>query len=121
MSFNEKTSTVLREEEEASRLGACSKDYVDSEADCSICRKTFVVTFNEKEERSNKCSECLKKIDSKPSGFPFKFAGEPAKEFECAICLSIIQDATEIPTCNHVMCAQCLVYYEQEQRKSQHE
>ena len=113
--------SINNKQEELSRLGACSRDYVDSEAHCSICRKTFVVTFNEKEEGSNKCPECLKKIDSIPSGFPFKFAGEPAKEFECAICLSIIQDATEIPSCNHVMCAKCLVYYEQEQRKSEQE
>ena len=94
---------------------------MDSKADCSICQKTFVVTFNEKGERSVKCSECLKKMDSIPSGFPFKFAGEPAKAFECTICLSIIQDATEIPSCNHVMCEKCLIYYEQEQRKTKKE
>ena len=63
MSVSKKTSAILREEEEeSSRLGACSRDYVDSETDCSICRKTFVVTINEKGEGSNKCPECLKKI-----------------------------------------------------------
>ena len=121
MSVNEKTSAILKEEEEEeelSKLGACSRNYVDSEAYCSICRKTFFVTLSELGESLNKCPKCLNKIISIPLGLPFKFAGEPAKEFECAICLSIIKDVTEIPSCNHVMCAQCLIYYEQEQRKS---
>ena len=111
------------EEEETRRLvRSCSTGYyVSSQADCSICRKPFVVTFTEHGETSNKCPECLKTINSIPSGFPFTFAGEPEKEFECAICLCIIKDANEIRPCNHVMCAECLLYYEQDQRKTHQE
>ena len=98
MSINEKTSTIWREKEELSRLQTCSKDCGDSEADCLICRNRFVVQG----DRSNKCPECLKKVESISSGFPFKFEAE-------------------LPFCNHVMCAQCFVYYEQEHQKSPHE
>ena len=57
-----------------------------------------------------KCDECSRKIDSVPSGFPFIMVNE-ITEYECPICLSLIETATELP-CTHLMCEACLVFYE---------
>ena len=54
-----------------------------------------------------------KKMASVPSGFPFQMVNEE-KEYECPICLVIIKNATEL-NCTHLMCGECLVYYEKSQ------
>ncbi|XP_066926529.1 uncharacterized protein [Clytia hemisphaerica] len=48
-----------------------------------------------------------------PTGFQFEIAGTERKEFECPICLCIMRNATELP-CEHLMCQDCLEYFEQE-------
>ena len=98
MSSNNKASEILQEEQESLRRGACSNDNV-SQATCSICFERIVgVQSVEVKGLANKCRQCLRKINATPSGFPFKFSGEPVKEFECAFCLCIIKDATELPS-----------------------
>ena len=121
---NSKASAILREDEDESRRqqqGACSSDYVQppQSSKCSICyeRITGAPTASSSEGLANKCQKCLSTMKSIPSGFPFKFAGDPDKGFECSICLSIIREATELPTCHHVMCRECLLYYEEERRR----
>ena len=124
---NNKASAISQEEENESRRqeqGACSSDYVQSpSSNCSICYERIinVPTASQSKGLDNKCQKCLTKMSAIPSGFPFKFAGDPDKEFECAICLSIIREATELPSCNHVMCRECLVYYEEERRRMNEE
>ena len=79
-----------------------------NQQNCSLCRK-FI--SNEPSNESNiKCDECLGKIASIPSGFAFKMVNS-MKEYECPICLSIIKNATEL-NCSHLMCRDCLEYYE---------
>ena len=120
---NTKALAILREEQEESRRqqqGACSSDYVQPppSSKCSICyEKITAPTASSSKGLADKCQKCLTTMNAIPSGFPFKFAGDPDKEFECSICLSIIREATELPTCHHVMCRECLLYYEEERRK----
>ena len=79
-----------------------------NEPNCSICLASIP---NIESNASNlKCEECLRKIDSIPSGFPFKMVNE-VKEYECPICLSLIEKATEL-SCSHLMCKACLEFYE---------
>ena len=126
--INNKASAKLREEEnkddesKRQQQGACSSDYVQSTSPskCSICYERIInvpSTSSSPEKLNNKCQKCLTTMNAIPSGFPFKFAGDTDKEFECPICLSIIREATELPTCHHVMCRECLVYYEQERQR----
>ena len=78
---------------------------------CSMCLK-FI--SNEPSNESNiKCDECLEKMSSVPTGFGFKMVIED-KEYECPICLVIIKNATEL-SCTHLMCRDCLAYYEKSQ------
>ena len=58
--------------------------------------------------------ECL---NNQPSGFPFKMVTK-FPEYECPICLSLIEKATELP-CTHLMCHACLNYYEEERLQTQ--
>ena len=75
---------------------------------CSFC---FAIIPNTESNATNlKCEECLRKMDSIPSGFPFKLVNE-VKEYGCPICLSLIKNATEL-TCTHLMCKACLEFYE---------
>lgn len=122
---NFKGSRILREEEEESRRqqqGACSSDYFQppSLPTCSICyeRIVDVPSSPSPEGLADKCQKCLTTMKQIPSGFPFDFAGDPDKAFECPICGSIIKEAHELPTCHHVMCRDCLLYYENERRSS---
>ena len=88
-------------EEEEEEMGECQRN-------CSMCRK-FI--SNEHSNESNvKCDECLGKITSIPSGFQFTMVNS-MKEYECPICLSMIKNATEL-NCSHLMCRECLEYYE---------
>ena len=91
-------------EEEEKEMGECQQN-------CSMCRK-FI--SNEYSNESNvKCDECLGKISSIPCGFPFTMVNI-MKEYECPICLSMIKNATELK-CSHLMCRDCLEYYEKSQ------
>ena len=93
--------------EEEEEMAECQQN----QQNCSMCRK-FI--SNEPSNESNiKCDECLGKLASIPSGFPFKMVNEE-KEYECPICLAIIKNATEIK-CSHLMCRECLDYYEKVQ------
>ena len=114
-----KASAILREEEEdESRKQQQGADYFQPPSlKCSICYERIIDVPPSPEGLADKCKKCLTTMKLIPSGFPFKFAGDPDKAFECAICLSIIKDATELPECNHVMCQKCLAYYEDERRK----
>ena len=76
---------------------------------CSICLSPLPEFSN-----SNKCKQCLDKMESIPTGFQFEIAGAERKEFECPICLCIIRNATELP-CEHLMCKDCLEHYEKGQ------
>ena len=76
---------------------------------CSIC--TTSIPNIESDASNIYCEECLRKIDSIPSGFPFKMVTE-VSEYVCPICLSLIENATEL-TCSHLMCKRCLEYYEE--------
>ncbi|XP_066922484.1 uncharacterized protein [Clytia hemisphaerica] len=76
---------------------------------CSICLFPLPKFSN-----SNKCKQCLEKIEAIPTGFQFEVAGTERKEFECPICLCIIRNATELP-CEHLMCKDCLEHYEKGQ------
>ena len=80
-----------------------------NQSNCTIC-SSRILNKNESSNQ-NKCGECLKKMDSVPSGFPFKMVNG-VKECECPICLALIENATEL-TCTHLMCKACLDYYEQ--------
>ena len=74
---------------------------------CSFCLAFIQNTSN----ASNlKCEECLTKLDSIPSGFSFKMVNE-VKEYECPICLSLIENAIELP-CTHLVCKACVEFYE---------
>ena len=53
------------------------------------------------------------KMASVPSGFQFEMVNEE-NEYECPICLVIIKNATELD-CTHLMCMECLDYYEKNQ------
>ena len=79
---------------------------------CSLCLET--ITQTEKNEIATavdvKCDKCLNTINSIPSGFPFEMVHK-IKEYECPICLSLINEASELP-CEHLMCDACLKYYE---------
>ena len=95
------------EEEEEEEMAECQQN----RQNCSMCRK-FI--SNEPSNESNiKCDECLEKMASIPSGFAFKMVNEE-KEYECPICLVIIKNATEL-NCSHLMCRDCLDYYEKSQ------
>ena len=116
----------MREEEEdesrKQQQEACSSVNVQPQSPslkCSICyeRITGAPTTTLSEGLGNKSQKCLTTINKIPSGFPLKFASDTDKEFEWAMCLSIIREATELPTCHHVMCSHCLLYYEQERRR----
>ncbi|XP_066933840.1 uncharacterized protein [Clytia hemisphaerica] len=93
--------------EEQQSLGACA--IPGDSTQCSICMAPL-----KEDSVSNKCKQCVKKMNSVPAGFPFETAGPDRKEFECAICLCIIRNATELP-CEHLMCKECLEHYEKEQ------
>ena len=95
--------------EEEEEMAECQQN----QQNCSMCRK-FI--SNEPSNESNiKCEECLGKIASIPSGFSFKMVNEDVKEeYECPICLSMIKNATEL-NCSHLMCKDCLEYYEKSQ------
>ena len=80
----------------------------EHQPNCSFC---LAFIPNVESNASNlKCEECLRKIDSVPSGFPFKMVTE-FKEYECPICLALIDNATEL-SCTHLVCRACLEYYE---------
>ena len=87
-------------------------EYQRNQQKCSLCRKIL----NKPSNKSNiKCDECLGKIASIPSGFAFKMVNEDdKKEYKCPICLSMIKNATEL-NCSHLMCRDCLEYYEKSQ------
>ena len=70
--------------------------------ECSLCSAANATNL--------KCEECLRKINSIPSGFPFRMTNK-VSEYECPICLSLIRDATEL-TCSHLICRACLEFYE---------
>ena len=53
-------------------------------------------------------------MNSIPTGYQNEIAGLDKKLFECPICLCIIRKATELP-CEHLMCGECLIYYENEE------
>ncbi|XP_066920613.1 TNF receptor-associated factor 6-like [Clytia hemisphaerica] len=93
--------------ERCTTLGACAVDNTK----CSICLAQI-----DRGSKSNKCSHCIKKMNSIPTGFQFETDGEEKKEFECPICLGIIRDATELP-CHHLMCLACLEHYENEEKE----
>ena len=76
--------------------------------ECSLC--TALIPNVESNATNLKCEECLRKINSIPSGFPFKMLNK-VSEYDCPICLSLIKDATEL-TCSHLMCRECLEFYE---------
>ena len=99
---------ILQEEENTALEGACAA--VDSER-CSIC-----LQLKPSSSTSSKCSDCLEKINAVPTGFAFTVAGPEKKEFECPICLCLIKDAIELP-CEHLMCKDCLLHYEKEQKE----
>ena len=86
-------------------------EYFDQEAisKCTICTEPIrnITTLGTLFNTSIKCDECLKKMNTVPSGLPFKAVNENDKSYECPICLSIIKDATEL-SCTHLMCKQCL-------------
>ena len=96
---------IIQEEMRASQACAVESDH----SKCSICLMPLVG-----QSLSNKCQQCLGKMDSVPSGFPFETVGPERKEFECPICLCIIRNAIELP-CEHLMCKECLEHYEKEQ------
>ncbi|XP_066925595.1 tripartite motif-containing protein 30A-like [Clytia hemisphaerica] len=98
---------IIQEEEMASQACAVQTDH----SKCSICLMPLV-----NQGSSNKCHQCMAKIDSVPNGFPFETVGPERKEFECPICLCIIKNATELP-CEHLMCKECLEHYEKEQNE----
>ena len=78
-----------------------------NQQNCSFCLAFISNTSN----ASNlKCQDCLRKIDSVPSGFQFKTVIE-FKEYECPICLSLIENAIELP-CTHLVCKACVEFYE---------
>ena len=115
MSSSENEYAILEEEEGELPFGVWSFPSNHSvTADCLICQTSVVSISDEQGETSNKCPKCLI-----PSGFLFKCQSELEPNFECAICHCIIKDATELSSCHHLMCAECLLYYEQEHRKSQ--
>ena len=82
-----------------------------NQQNCSMCLK--FISYGQPSESNIKCDECLQKIASVPSGFPFNMV-KVMKEYECPICLSIIKNATEL-NCSHLMCGECLDYYEKNQ------
>ena len=86
--------------------------YQNPQIDCSLCL-TLIHPNNEIAAANPKCAECLRKMNSIPSGFPFKLLVKVA-EYECPICLALIKDATVLP-CTHLMCRACLDYYENSQ------
>ena len=61
-----------------------------------------------------KCEDCLRKMEAVPSGLQFQMVNEEDRRYECAICLSLIKKATELP-CLHLMCQGCLEHYEKTQ------
>ena len=75
---------------------------------CSFCLAWIP---NIESNTSNlKCEECLRRIDSIPSGFQFKTV-KLSKEYECPICLSLIENAIELP-CIDLVCKACVEFYE---------
>ena len=76
---------------------------------CSICEES-IPRVQSNASINVKCDKCLSKKASIPSGFPFKMVNV-MKEYECPICLSMIKNATEL-NCSHLMCGECLEYYE---------
>ena len=78
---------------------------------CNFCRKDLP---NIESNATNlKCEDCVQKMESAPSGLPFKMANEDNR-YDCAICLFILKKATELP-CYHLMCQGCLQHYEKNQ------
>ena len=79
---------------------------------CSLCLET--ITQTEQNEIATavdvKCDKCLNTINSIPTGFPFELVNK-IDEYECPICISLIEKASELP-CEHLMCDACLTYYE---------
>ena len=68
---------ILQEESNASQ-GACAMDNTR----CSICLAPI-----DQGSKSNKCLQCIEKMNSVPTGFQFETDGAEKKEFECPICL----------------------------------
>ena len=85
-----------------------STEHLQNQPNCSFC--LAVIPNAESNASDLKCGDCLRKIDSIPSGFQFKMVTE-FKEYECPICLHLINEATELP-CTHLMCKECLEFYE---------
>ena len=79
-----------------------------NQPECSLC--TALIPDVESNATNLKCGECLRKINSISSGFPFKMTNK-VSEYEFPICLSLIKDATEL-ACSHLMCRACLEFYE---------
>ena len=106
MSFG-KQDQFRREEEEEIARGARAMENPQS---CSICWQPKAPSST-----SNKCKQCLDKMEKVPTGFAFKaVGGQGDKEFEGPICLCLIKGATELP-CEHLMCGNCLLHYEKGQ------
>eukprot|EP00111_Clytia_hemisphaerica_P020402 TCONS_00060111-protein len=101
-----KQSQFRREEEEIAKGARAMED----PERCSICLQPKAPN-----SPSNKCDQCLDKMNKVPTGFAFKAVeGQGDKEFECPICLCLIKGATEL-TCEHLMCGECLLHYEKGQ------
>ncbi|XP_066922852.1 uncharacterized protein, partial [Clytia hemisphaerica] len=101
-----KQSQFRREEEEIAKGARAMED----PKRCSICLQPKTPNSS-----SNKCDQCLDKINKVPTGFAFRAVeGQGDKEFECPICLCLIKGATELP-CEHLMCGGCLLHYEKGQ------
>ena len=108
MSTNKQNFYQRQEQQDEIRRGA---DAMSDPNKCSIC-----MAPKSPQSKSNKCDKCLTTMENIPSGFPFiAVNGEESKEFECPICLCIIKGATEL-SCEHLMCGDCLIHYENEQR-----
>ena len=85
-----------------------------SNSEMAGCQQNSCATCLKVLESNSNCDECSRDISFiLASGFPFKMVNEE-KEYECPICLMIIRYATEL-NCSHLMCRECLDYYEQSQ------
>ena len=78
-----------------------------NQQNCSFC---LAFISNASNASHLKCEGCLRKLNSIPSGFQFKTVME-FKEYECPICLALIENAIELP-CTHLVCKACAEFYE---------
>ena len=106
MSSQDKLNRLERESTNTAVHGACAM----AKSRCSICQEPI----DHQGSKSNKCGQCIRKMNAIPTGFHFEVDGAEKKEFECPICLGIIRDSTELP-CHHLMCLACLTHYENEE------